>query len=171
MVGLWRNRKRQVFQGIAALLRCCQLLSRHTYNSNGKMNLLFPYFPWFVRCKRGVNCMRDGQKCLILQGKSAFVRGFAVANKKYLSQMQSASWKAVFSTRDAFGVPRFAAICQASLCLFSGVTMSWLKPKCGKMRQDEVINGSQMVVKIGVFYYRRGKKIMRENSESIVAEY
>ena len=74
-VGLRRNRKRQVFQGIAALLKCCQILSRHTYISNGKMNLLFPYFPGFARCKRGVNCVRDGQKCLILQGKSAFVRG------------------------------------------------------------------------------------------------
>ena len=28
------------------------------------------------------------------------------------------------------------------------------QPKCGKMRQDEVVNGSQMVVKIGVVYYR-----------------
>ena len=39
------------------------------------------------------------------------------------------------------------------------------------MRQDESVNGSQMVVKTGADYYRRGKKIMRENSESIVAEY
>ena len=45
------------------------------------------------------------------------------------------------------------------------------KAKYGKMRQDEVINGSQMVVKTEMFYYRRGKKIMRDNSESIVAEY
>ena len=66
--------KRQVFQGIAALLKCCQILSRHTYIPNGKTNLFFPYFPGFARCKRGVNCVRDGQKCLILQGKSAFVR-------------------------------------------------------------------------------------------------
>ena len=67
--------KRQVFQGIAAFLKCCQILSRHTYISNGNMNLFFPYFPGFARCKRGVNCVRDGQKCLILQGKLAFVRG------------------------------------------------------------------------------------------------
>ena len=76
--------KRQVFQGIAALLRCCQILSKHTYISNGKTNLNFPYFPWFVRCKRGVNCVRDGQKCLILQGKSAFVRGLPRHTKRIL---------------------------------------------------------------------------------------
>jgi hypothetical protein len=45
------------------------------------------------------------------------------------------------------------------------------KAKYGKMRQVNAVNGSKMVVKIGVFYYRRGKKIMRDNSESIVAEY
>ena len=32
------------------------------------------------------------------------------------------------------------------------------QPKCGKMRQDEAVNGSQMVVKIGVVYYRRAKE-------------
>ena len=45
------------------------------------------------------------------------------------------------------------------------------KAKYGKMRQVNAVNGSQMVVKIGVVYYHWGKKIMRENSYSIVAEY
>ena len=38
------------------------------------------------------------------------------------------------------------------------------KAKCGKMRQDEVVNGSKMVVKIGVVYYRRVKGILWEIS-------
>ena len=40
-----------------------------------KNDLFLPKTGENTRCKRGVNCVRDGQKRLILQGKSAFVRG------------------------------------------------------------------------------------------------
>ena len=45
------------------------------------------------------------------------------------------------------------------------------KAKYGKLRQVNAINGSQMVVKIGVVYYRRGKEIMRVKLESISPDY
>lgn len=90
-------------------------------------------------------------------------RYVAVANKKYLCQMRSASKKAVFCPV----LPRFAGQ-KKLLIICDSVTE---KAKYGKLRQVNAVNGSQMVVKIGVFYYRRGKKIMRENSKSIVAEY
>ena len=40
-----------------------------------KNDLFLPKTGENARCKRGVNCVREGQKCLILQGKPAFVRG------------------------------------------------------------------------------------------------
>ena len=41
-----------------------------------------------------------------------------------------------------------------SLPVFRGHNVR-LKPKCGKMRQDEAVNGSQMVVKQRGSYYRQ----------------
>ena len=70
-----------------------------------------------------------------------------MAHKKYLSQMRSASSKAVFCPV----LPRFAerifALKSGSQCHDSA-----------EMRQDEVINGSQMVVKLRGSYYRRVKE-------------
>ena len=149
--------KRQVFQGIAALLRCCQIVSRHTYNSNGKMNLFFPNFPWFARCKRGVNCMRDGQKCLILQGKSAFVRGLPWQTKSILVKCVQPPEKP-YSPQGTPSVcpvlPRFAG--QKKLLIFCDSVTE--KAKYGKMRQVNAVNGSQMVVKLrGSYYCRDGR--------------
>ena len=49
-----------------------------------KNDLFLPKVGENARCKRGVNCVRDGQKCLILQGNSAFVRGFPWHTKSIL---------------------------------------------------------------------------------------
>ncbi len=49
-----------------------------------KNDLFLPKVGENARCKRGVNCVRDGQKCLILQGKTAFVRGFPWQTNKIL---------------------------------------------------------------------------------------
>ena len=49
-----------------------------------KNDLFLPKTGENARCKRGVNCVRDGQKCLILQGKSAFVRGLPRHTKSIL---------------------------------------------------------------------------------------
>ena len=77
--------------------------------------------------------------------------------------MQSASKKAVF----CHSLPRFAGQ-KKLLIICDSVTET---AKYGKMRQVNAVNGSQRVVKLRGSYYRRGKKIMRDNSESIVAEY
>ena len=61
--------------------------------------------------------------------------------------MRSASWKAVFCPV----LPRFAGQ-KKLLIICDSVTE---KAKYGKMRQVNAVNGSQMVVKIGVGYYRR----------------
>ena len=64
-------------------------------------------------------------------------------------------------------MPRFAGQKKLLIICYS-VTE---KAKYGKMRQVNAVNGSQMVVKIGVVYYRRGKEIMRVNPESISPDY
>ena len=136
------------------MLKCCQILSRHTYISNGKTNLFSPYFPGLARCKRGVNCVRDGQKCLILQGKSGFVRGLPWHTKSIFvkcDQPPEKPYSAPFCSPFA-GQKKLLIICDS-------VTE---KAKYGKMRQVNAVNGSQMVVKIGADYYRWVKGIKRK---------
>ena len=87
----------------------------------------------------------------------------AMAHKKYLSQMRSASWKAVFCRV----LPRFAG--QKKLLIICDSVME--KAKYGKMLQVNAVNGSQMVVKLRGSYYRRGKEIMRVKLESISPDY
>jgi len=55
-------------------------------------------------------------------------------------------------------LPRFAGQ-KKLLIICDSVTKT---AKYGKMRQVNAVNGSQMVVKIGVFYYRRVKGIKRK---------
>ena len=57
-------------------------------------------------------------------------------------------------------MPRFAGQ-KKLLIICDSVTE---KAKYGKMRQVNAVNGSQMVVKIGVVYYRRVKGILWEIS-------
>ena len=60
-------------------------------------------------------------------------------------------------------LPQFAAICRAEKVVNNRDSVME-KAKYGKMRQVNAVNGSQMVVKIGVVYYRRVKEIDREIS-------
>ena len=63
-------------------------------------------------------------------------------------------------------MPRFAGQ-KKLLIICDSVTE---KAKYGKMRQVNAVNGSQMVVKIGVFYYRRVKGDKRSKLELITGK-
>ena len=96
-----------------------------------KNDLFLPKIGENARCKRGVNCMRDGQKCLILQGKSAFVRGFPWQMKSIRVILKHLQKSRI--------LPRFAAICEPD---FSGCSLQQCHD-LAEIRQNAANHGRQ----------------------------
>ena len=81
-------------------------------------------------------------------------------SRRYCHGTQIRFSSSVISLPKSRVLPRFAAICRAETVaeICDSVTE---KAKCGKMRQVNAVNGSQMVVKLRGSYYRLVKGIKR----------
>ena len=77
-------------------------------------------------------------------------------SRRYCHGTQKVSSSSTISLLKSRVLPRFAAIFRAETVaeICDSVTE---KAKCGKMRQVNAVNGSQMVVKLRGSYYRRVK--------------